>query len=353
MPRRGRQGHGPEHGAVTTEADGQVDVVPVQTGVVDGIDHLGHGVPARRQPRARPGGQLGGDGTFGMDDEGDRDHRGLSPPGAPGTAPPDAGSADAGSADAGSADAGSADAGSADAGSSDPESTDATSGEDAMAASRAASRSKPGGGCGGPVRAHRRYSAFPAGPRTGDAMAPMMLAPAPTSAEATLSRAARRSSWSRTTPRPRLTATWPTSNCGLTRTTRSAPGAARATSVGTTAVREMNDEVGHDEPERFVSVAGVQAPHVRPLADSRRADRHAGADGVVRSRRRPPSHRPLPVWRRQSVKPPVDAPASRQRRSTTTTGKRSSAAASLSPPRETKQATGAVDDDGVSPGDQT
>src|SRR5829696_4822636 len=47
-----------------------------------------------------------------------------------------------------------------------------------------------------------------------------------------------------------------------------------------------------------------------------------------------------PRWRRQSVKPPVEAPASRARRPATGTGKRSSAASSFSPPRPTKRGPG-------------
>src|SRR5207253_6098598 len=50
--------------------------------------------------------------------------------------------------------------------------------------------------------------------------------------------------------------------------------------------------------------------------------------------------RAAPRWSRQSVNPPVDAPASRQSRPSGATAKRSSAAASLPPPRETKDGGG-------------
>ena len=63
---------------------------------------------------------------------------------------------------------------------------------------------------------------------------------------------------------------------------------------------------------------------------------------AVRARRRPRTRGRRRRWSRQSVKPPVDAPASRARLPATSIVNRSSAPASLSPPRDTKRGGGPV-----------
>ena len=76
----------------------------------------------------------------------------------------------------------------------------------------------------------------------GDGMAPMMTAPAASSAVATSPRVRRCTSGSRMTPRPADASTRPASNWGFTSTTSGDPGAATGpVRTGTARVAEMND----------------------------------------------------------------------------------------------------------------
>ena len=131
----------------------------------------------------------------------------------------------------------------------------------------------------------------------GEGMAPMMTAPAASSAPATSPRVRRWTSGSRITPRPRDASTLPASNCGLTRITIGAPGAATSpTSTGTARVTEMNERSAVDQVDRRPAhrgqghVADVQAlvaghPGVLPEPLVELAVAHV--DGDDRRRRRP------------------------------------------------------------------
>ena len=142
------------------------------------------------------------------------------------------------------------------------------------------------------------------------------------------------------TPLPRLTSARPASNCGFTSTTMSAPGRARSpASTGATVTSEMKDRSATRTSKGLTpDVVGHQGPDVGPLPHLDPRSRHGATGRAGRDPRpRPRPSRP-PRRKRQSVKPPVDAPASRQRRPATSTAKRSSAASSFSPPRDTKRA---------------
>ncbi len=149
------------------------------------------------------------------------------------------------------------------------------------------------------------------------------------------STASARRSRSRTTP-PLPTRSLPTSNCGLTISARSASAAHTDSTASSTRTREMNDRsptttsTGSADERRGrahgCSCGRGPAP-ARPGGWPRRAGR---------SRRRPRPPRPRRARSSTSVKPPVDAPASRQRRPATSKPcgpKAASAPVSLCPPR--------------------
>src|SRR5581483_11693076 len=86
-----------------------------------------------------------------------------------------------------------------------------------------------------------RYSTLPSAPVIGEGIVPMMAAPRRSNAPVTSSSTRARTASSRITPFP-LAASWRVaSNCGLTSTTTSAPGAAHASRAGATTRNEMND----------------------------------------------------------------------------------------------------------------
>src|SRR5439155_6721900 len=91
------------------------------------------------------------------------------------------------------------------------------------------------------LRTCTRNSTLPSAPFSGDSIVPMMVAPRSTNAPHTSARARSRTPGSRITPRPREASARPASNWGFTSSTRSAPGRAQSRSAGATVRKEMND----------------------------------------------------------------------------------------------------------------
>ena len=179
---------------------------------------------------------------------------------------------------------------------------------------------------------------LPAAPRSGDGITARGASPSPARAAVTRSSTARWTAGSVTSP-PRRTWLRPASNCGLISNTASAPSAATPASAGATSRREMNDRSATTRSTGSPTSARVRW---RALRRSRTVTR-----GSLRSDQAswpvPTSTattEAAPCCRRQSVNPPVEAPASSARRPATSTANRSSAATSFSPPRETKRAGG-------------
>ena len=145
----------------------------------------------------------------------------------------------------------------------------------------------------------------------------------------------------RITPRPRDAAGRPASNCGFTRTTRSAPGAASEPVAGHGAQRDER-QVGDHDVERLA--AGSKPRTVADIGPLQRADPGVAPEPLVELA---PAHvdrhdRGCAVLERQSVNPPVDAPASSTPRPVGVDREATRAASSLSPPRPTKRGGGAV-----------
>ena len=193
--------------------------------------------------------------------------------------------------------------------------------------------------CAGARRAARN-STLPSAPVSGDAMAPMMAAPSCSSAAATSSSTRRHTAGSVITPRPRDASSRPASNCGFTRSTRSAPGAASASTGGSTVRREMNDRSATTRSAGVAEVAGRQVADVGALAD---LDAGVGAQPLVQlavadvdghHRGRAPLEEAVgePAGRRAEV----EGAAALDRRPRTA----SSAASSFSPPRPTNRGPG-------------
>src|SRR5215207_2709686 len=188
----------------------------------------------------------------------------------------------------------------------------------------------------GPRASQRtRNSTLPSAPFSGDAITSSTWRPASRRPSRTSCSTARCTAGSRTTP-PLPMRARPASNCGFTSSTRSPSGAVQRASAGATVTSEMN--------ERSATVRSTAPPRSlgsrwRTLARSRTVTRGSSRSDQA-SWPRPTSTASTctaPAWRRQSVKPPVEAPASRARRPRASTSKRSSAAASFSPPRDTKR----------------
>ena len=115
----------------------------------------------------------------------------------------------------------------------------------------------------------------------------------------------------------------PASNCGFTSRTRSPPGATRRQQGASTVRSEMNDRSADDQVDRAADLVEVEGPDVGALPDDRPAGRpRSRSGGAGRGRRRRPRPSAAPRWRRQSVNPPVEAPASRARRPATSTPNR-------------------------------
>ena len=163
--------------------------------------------------------------------------------------------------------------------------------------------------------------------------------------------AARHTSGSRTTPRPRETSARPASNWGLTRRRRSAPGAIVGShSTGTTRTNEMKERSAvttsrgvHEPPAPSRASPDNVRMFVRSSTRTRGSARNLGSSCPWPTSRATTDA--APCWSRQSVNPPVEAPTSRARRRVTSTAKRLSAASSFSPPRPTKRGRGPREDD--------
>src|SRR5262249_49788190 len=89
-----------------------------------------------------------------------------------------------------------------------------------------------------PCRAPIKNSSLPLPPRIGEAISPLTVQPDFSINSRTLVAASLRFAGSRTIP-PLPTPSRPASNCGLTRATSQAPGAARLKATGSTRVRLM------------------------------------------------------------------------------------------------------------------
>ena len=124
----------------------------------------------------------------------------------------------------------------------------------------------------------------------------------------TPARAAATAAASRTIP-PLPTAARPTSNCGLTSATSTAPGFARRERRRQRLGERDERQVG-DDPVGRRHVRRRQRPDVQPLD---RVDARVGARAPARAgrgRRRPPRPPPRPAASSTCVKPPVEAPRS-------------------------------------------
>ena len=138
---------------------------------------------------------------------------------------------------------------------------------------------------------------------------------------------------SRTTP----PSVWPrpASNCGFTSATIGPPAAeARGDGPEDQGQRDERD-VDHGELDGLTEEVRRSACARSCARERRRADRGAADRRAVRDRRRPRRHGRAPRCSSTSVKPPVDAPTSRQTRPEATIANASSAASSLWPPRDT------------------
>ena len=168
----------------------------------------------------------------------------------------------------------------------------------------------------------------------------------PTASSPTATSAARRSDASRTTP-PLPTRSRPTSNCGLTSARQSKLGAAAPSTAGSTFPKPMKETSITIRSGAHGSASALERARVACARSPSRAGPGADASAARRRRRRTPTTASAPRWSRQSVKPPVEAPTSRQRRPPGSTPKASSAFASLIPPRETNGGAALDDQLGV------
>ena len=114
----------------------------------------------------------------------------------------------------------------------------------------------------------------------------------------------------------------PASNCGFTSSTRSPSGVVQRASAGATVTQRDERQVGDGEVDRAAEVA--RARGARTLVRSSTVTRGSSRSDHA-SCPRPTSTActcAAPACSRQSVNPPVDAPASRARRPRTSTAKR-------------------------------
>ena len=137
---------------------------------------------------------------------------------------------------------------------------------------------------------------------------------------------------SRITPLPREASTRPASNCGFTRITTGPRVGHLTDQHGDGPGHRDEGEVGGDQrrpatPRRWPG-SRRGCPGARGWSPGRRAAAAGGAGPGPRRRR---STEAAPAWSRQSVNPPVEAPASRARRPVTSMPNRSRAASQLLP----------------------
>src|SRR6185312_5804530 len=179
-------------------------------------------------------------------------------------------------------------------------------------------------------RRQRKNSTLPDGPGNGLATAPASRRPSPRAAATTSRNAASRNAGSRTTP-PAPNRCLPTSNCGFT--IGSSTPSVHAASAGSTVRSEMNDRSATVSWAGPPISAGVSArtlvrscTRTRASLRSRQTSCPYPTSTAMTSR--------APRSSSTSVKPPVEAPASRQRRPAGSISRASSAPISLWAPRE-------------------
>src|SRR5215472_7111583 len=186
---------------------------------------------------------------------------------------------------------------------------------------------------GAPRHNQRKYSTLPAGPGSGLATRPATPSPSAAAAAATALTASRRSTGSRTTP-PGPTRSLPTSNCGLTSSTKSASGVAQRTSAGRTRLSEMKERSAVTRSGAGATCCGCSwRTLTRSSTVTRSSERNAQASWPYPTSTAVTCAAPLRSS--TSVKPPVDAPASRHLRPVTwSPGNAARAPASFHPPRD-------------------
>ena len=145
-------------------------------------------------------------------------------------------------------------------------------------------------------------------------MAPMMPVPADAQGGGDLDRGPRATARrSRTTPFPRVTSARPASNCGFTSTTRSPPGADQADQGGGDRPQRDEREIGGEQVDR-AGVAEQFRPGGADVDPLEHLDPRVGRRAARSSCPWPTSTATTldaPRWSRQSMNPPVEAPASR------------------------------------------
>ena len=128
----------------------------------------------------------------------------------------------------------------------------------------------------------------------------------------------------------------PASNCGLTSATMSAGPGASVDADGPEHEAERDERhVERDEADRLGEGVRRSGSGRSSVPSTRRGGPGAATRRAGRARRRARRRGCAPRCSRTSVKPPVDAPTSRQTRPVGSISNASSAAASLWPPRET------------------
>ena len=104
----------------------------------------------------------------------------------------------------------------------------------------------------------------------------------------------------------------PASNCGFTSATSAASAASSGTTGGSTSFSEMKLTSATRRSIGLGYENAVEAAGIRALRGSRPAGRRRASDGAGRCRHRPRRPCSAPRLRSTSVKPPVEAPRSRQ-----------------------------------------
>src|SRR5581483_1678992 len=176
----------------------------------------------------------------------------------------------------------------------------------------AASSAGPIVGRSSPTRKWPRNSMLPAAPRSGDGMTASGISPSSARAAVTAVRTARWTAGSVTSP-PRRTWPRPASNWGLISSTASAPSAATPARAAAARRSEMNDRSATTRstgtPSTSASVRWRTLQRSRSLTrGSLRSDQASCPVPTSTA-----TTEAAPRWRRQSVNPPVEAPASRAR----------------------------------------
>ena len=191
--------------------------------------------------------------------------------------------------------------------------------------------------CGSCRRSQRKYSTLPDGPGSGLVVTDRAPQPRRAAASATAVTASARSSGSRTTP-PLADPVLAHLELRLHHQREVAVGPGDAQQRVEHQPERDERQVADDQVDRPADQLGGELADVGAVVDDARGRRCAAPRRAGRSRRRPRPPRAAPARSSTSVKPPVEAPASRQRRPRTSRPSGSNAAsapASLWPPRET------------------